>query len=134
VGTPTLSRLALTSNPGLQIDNFIIEQPLNMVIICRRYRISLSAYLENELDANLNRLLEEHLVDCPECAAVLETFRKTIALCRDLPLLPIPDKLHFRIMQLLEREFQPEPPTLHLIIKRRATKKSKGSKNKKNQG
>ena len=96
-----------------------------MVIICRRYRISLSAYLENELDANRNRLLEEHLIDCPECAAVLETFRKTIALCRDLPLLPVPDELHFRIMQLLEREFQPEPPTMHLIIKRRVTGKRK---------
>jgi anti-sigma factor RsiW len=110
---------------------------MSMVIICRRYRISLSAYLENELDANRNRLLEKHLVDCPECVAVLETFRKTIALCRDLPLLPVPDELHSRIMRLLEREFQPEPSTMRLIIKRRATgkrKKSKGSKNKKNQG
>ncbi len=99
-----------------------------MVIICRRYRISLSAYLENELDANRNRLVEEHLLDCPECAAVLETFRKTIALCRDLPLLPFPEGLHFRIMQILEREFQPEPPTLHLIIRKRVTGKSKKSK------
>ena len=101
-----------------------------MVIICRRYRISLSAYLENELDANRNRLLEEHLIDCPECVAVLETFRKTIALCRDLPLLTMPDELHYRIMQLLERELQPEPPTLHLIIRRRATRKKKNNGNK----
>ena len=103
-----------------------------MVIICRRYRISLSAYLENELDATLNRLLEEHLIACPQCAAVLETFRKTIALCRNLPLFPVPDELHSRIMQILEREFQPEPAALHLTIKRRVTgkrKKSKGSKN-----
>ncbi|MFA5392850.1 MAG: zf-HC2 domain-containing protein [Candidatus Ratteibacteria bacterium] len=106
-----------------------------MVIICRRYRISLSAYLENELDANRNRLLEEHLVNCPECIAVLETFRKTIALCRDLPLLPVPDELHSRIMQLLEEEFQPQPPTLHLIIrKRKTTRKNKGAKSKKKQG
>jgi anti-sigma factor RsiW len=101
-----------------------------MVIICRRYRISLSAYLENELDATLNRLLKEHLIDCPECAAVLETFRKTIALCRDLPLLPVPDELHFRIMQLLEREFQPEPPALHLTIRRKITRKNKRRKSK----
>jgi len=107
-----------------------------MVIICRRYRISLSAYLENELDANRNRLLEEHLTDCPDCVAVLETFRKTIALCRELPLLPVPAELHSQIMQLLEREFQPEPPTLHLIIRRRTTgkrKKSKESKSRKSQ-
>ena len=105
---------------------------MSMVIICRRYRISLSAYLENELDANRNRLLEEHLIDCPECVAVLETFRKTIALCRDLPLLPVPDELHSRIMQLLERELQPEPPTLHLIIRRTTRKRTrnKGSKSK----
>ena len=102
-----------------------------MVIICRRYRISLSAYLENELDANRNRLVEEHLIDCLECAAVLETFRKTIALCRDLPLLPVPEELHFRIMRLLEREFQPEPPTLHLIIQRKTTKKRRERKSKK---
>ena len=85
-----------------------------MVIICRRYRISLSAYLENELDANRNRLIEEHLADCPECVAFLETFRKTIALCRNLPLLPVPEELHSRIMQLLEKEFQTEPSTVHL--------------------
>lgn len=110
---------------------------MSMVIICRRYRISLSAYLENELDANLNRLLEEHLVDCPECVAVLETFRKTIALCRELPLLPVPDEIHSRIMQILKREFQPELSNMHLIIKRRVTgkrKKNKGNKSKKSQG
>ncbi|MCX5643035.1 MAG: zf-HC2 domain-containing protein [Candidatus Omnitrophica bacterium] len=101
-----------------------------MIIICRRYRISLSAYLENELDETLSRLLEEHLIDCPECAAVLETFRKTIALCRELPLFPVPDELHSRIMQLLEREFQPEPPRLHLIIRKTTKKKSRGNKNK----
>jgi anti-sigma factor RsiW len=98
---------------------------MNMVIICRRYRISLSAYLENELDANRNRLLEEHLIGCPECTAILETFRKTIALCRALPLLPVPDELHSRIMQILEREFQPEPTALHLTRKKRATGKRK---------
>ncbi|MBU2495281.1 MAG: zf-HC2 domain-containing protein [Candidatus Omnitrophica bacterium] len=101
-----------------------------MVIICRRYRISLSAYLENELDANRNRLLEEHLIDCPECVAVLETFRKTIALCRNLPLLQVPDELHSRIMQILEREFQPEPPAIRLIIRRKTTKKRRGKKTK----
>jgi len=102
-----------------------------MVIICRRYRVSLSAYLENELDAHLNRLIEEHLIDCPECAAVLETFRKTIGLCQNLPPLPVPEELHSRIMQILEKEFQPEPPTLHLIIRRRVTRKNKGRKSKK---
>jgi len=103
-----------------------------MIIICRRYRISLSAYLENELDANRNRLVEEHLINCPECAAVLETFRKTIALCRDLPLLPVPDEIHSRIMQLLEREFQPGSPTQHLIIRKKVSRKIKGSKDRKN--
>ena len=101
---------------------------MSMIIICRRYRISLSAYLENELNENRNRLLEEHLIDCPECAAVLETFRKTIALCRELPLLPVPEELHFRIMQLLEKEFQPKHTVLRLTIRRRATRKNKGNK------
>jgi len=102
-----------------------------MVIICRRYRISLSAYLENELDENRNRLVEKHLFNFPKGAAVLETFRKTIALCRELPLLPVPEELHFRIMRLLEREFQPESTAPRLITRRRATRKKKGNKNKK---
>ena len=103
---------------------------MSMIIVCLRCRVSLSAYLENELDASLNQSLEEHLADCPGCAAVLETFRKTIALCRDLPLFPVPDELHFRIMQLLEEKFQFEHSTMRLIIKKRVTVKRKKSKRK----
>ncbi|MFH2069183.1 MAG: zf-HC2 domain-containing protein [Candidatus Omnitrophota bacterium] len=102
-----------------------------MLIICRRYRTSFSAYLEGEIDTRLSQSLEEHLDDCPECAVVLETFRKTIALCQDLPLLPVPNELHSRIMQLLESEFQPELPIMHLTIRRRVTRKGKGNKDKK---
>ena len=96
-----------------------------MVIICRRYRTSLSAYLESEADTDLSRSLKKHLAGCPECTAFLETFRKTIALCRNLPLLPFPEELHSKIMQKLETELKPHPPTLHLIVKKQVIRKNR---------
>jgi len=102
-----------------------------MVIIkCRRYFTSLPAYLEGELEGRVNQALQKHLETCPECADRLKTLRKTIDLCQEIPLLPVPAELHNRIMENIAAGLKPKAFNLHLIIrKRKISRTGKGVEN-----
>ena len=48
-----------------------------------RYANLLSAYLDDELDANSRATLSAHLADCPECASLLADLRAIVAAAPD---------------------------------------------------
>ena len=50
---------------------------------CRELIEFLADYLSGELPAEERRLFEEHLAECPDCVAYLETYEATIRLGRD---------------------------------------------------
>ena len=50
---------------------------------CRELIGFLADYLSGELPAEERRLFEEHLADCPDCVAYLETYEATIRLGKD---------------------------------------------------
>ncbi|MBN2584193.1 MAG: zf-HC2 domain-containing protein [Planctomycetes bacterium] len=52
--------------------------------ICRRVRENLSAYLDGELKGGARRLIDEHLAECPECRAQLDTLKETWRLLDEL--------------------------------------------------
>lgn len=99
------------------------------IIRCRRYWISFPAYLEDDIGPDLSQILKRHLAVCPACLARLETLRKTLDLCHELPLLPVPDELHRKIMESLPVSVKLTSFTMHLIIRkskmRRREKKKK---------
>jgi anti-sigma factor RsiW len=47
---------------------------------CRELIEFLADYLSGELPAEERRLFEEHLAECPDCVAYLETYEATIRL------------------------------------------------------
>lgn len=47
---------------------------------CAELLTYLSSYIDNDLDADLTAAAREHLAACANCAVVLDTTRKTIAL------------------------------------------------------
>src|SRR5690349_526507 len=49
---------------------------------CLRLRKLLYQYVEGELDAPTYEQLKKHLGDCPPCLEYVETYRKTVSLCR----------------------------------------------------
>jgi anti-sigma factor RsiW len=50
---------------------------------CRELIEFLADYLSGELPAEVRRLFEEHLAECPACVAYLETYEATIRLGKD---------------------------------------------------
>src|SRR3972149_287209 len=56
----------------------------------RRFRESLSAYIDGELEAAAAERLEAHLAACEGCRLELEQLRVTAAALRDLPEVQVP--------------------------------------------
>ena len=51
---------------------------------CRRHFERLSEFIDGELDLMTSDEIKAHLESCPECAACLATFRKTVDLYKNL--------------------------------------------------
>jgi anti-sigma factor RsiW len=51
---------------------------------------SLSAYIDGELTARERTRVEQHLKECQACAQDLRTLRQTVALLKEMPVLPAP--------------------------------------------
>lgn len=52
---------------------------------CNEIRDNLSLYIDDELNEEDKRLLEEHLKSCPECSKELEEYKKIIQMLNELP-------------------------------------------------
>jgi anti-sigma factor RsiW len=50
---------------------------------CRELIAFLADYLAGQLPAEERRVFEEHLAECPDCVAYLETYEATIRLGKD---------------------------------------------------
>ena len=49
-----------------------------------------SAYLDQELGADVCHKIEAHCAECPDCARVVTGLKETIGLCRATGQLPLP--------------------------------------------
>lgn len=52
---------------------------------CLRILRELSAYLDDELSADVCREIRRHLGACPNCEDFLASLRQTVSLCRHVP-------------------------------------------------
>jgi anti-sigma factor RsiW len=57
----------------------------------------MSEYLDDELDGDVRRKIERHLNQCRSCQTCLTTLRRTVALCREMESLPIPEDVSRRL-------------------------------------
>jgi anti-sigma factor RsiW len=70
---------------------------------CRRIDVLLALYASDNLVEEEQREFEQHLNQCPLCAANVESYLKTIRLARLLPPEPLPLSLALRLEEVLER-------------------------------
>lgn len=64
----------------------------------------LSAYIDNELDSNDCRSIEQHLLNCDACQSCLGALKRTIALCRGTATtVPVPEKVSQRLKALVKQ-------------------------------
>jgi len=79
------------------------------LINCKDCLHQISSYLDGEMDADLKRSLEEHLVFCHNCQVVVDSTRKTIELYCDGKLFQLPGEVRARLHAALWQRFQRGP-------------------------
>lgn len=73
------------------------------MINCKECLSQISNYLDGEIDADLKRSLEEHLVFCHNCHVVVDSTRTTIELYCDGKLFQLPVGVRERLHAALRR-------------------------------
>jgi predicted anti-sigma-YlaC factor YlaD len=69
---------------------------------CKEITDLLSNYLNNSLQPQVRRQLEEHLKMCPDCVAFLKTFRKTVSVAHALRAEAMPKNVRRNILAFLQ--------------------------------
>jgi predicted anti-sigma-YlaC factor YlaD len=69
---------------------------------CARLRAVLGEYLDEELDPELCRLLEEHLQGCNPCRVVVDTTRRTIEFYSGQRPVELPPEVRRRLQERLK--------------------------------
>ena len=74
---------------------------------CRDIVDLLGQYLDGELDPATAAALREHLADCQECTAFLNTYRGTARSIRQLREEEIPPRLRESLLTFLRQQMRP---------------------------
>jgi anti-sigma factor RsiW len=70
------------------------------MISCREAVELLGDYVSAELPPDRRDHVEQHLTECPSCAAYLQSYTAVIQLSRRLPAAPLPPRLLARLTAL----------------------------------
>jgi anti-sigma factor RsiW len=74
------------------------------LLTCKQFLEELSDYLDEKLDADVRKKLEQHINDCPNCWVICDTTKKTIQIYRGMDPYPMPPEVHSRLMLALEQK------------------------------
>ena len=74
------------------------------MLTCKDFLHELSDYLDENLDAEVRKKLEEHITECPNCWVIADTTRKTIKIYKGMDPFPIPSDVEGRLMAALEKK------------------------------
>lgn len=69
---------------------------------CRSLFARMSEYLDNELDGETRRSIEEHLRSCQPCQVCLTTLKRTIAFLRTNKPVSLPEGFSQRLQELIK--------------------------------
>ena len=69
---------------------------------CRNLLSQLSDYIDGELEETLCAEIEQHMADCPDCRAVVNTLEKTIELYRNTERAEVPIDVQSRLYKVLK--------------------------------
>lgn len=74
------------------------------MLTCKEFLTELSDFLDENVDQELRRHLEAHVNECPNCFVILDTTRRTIRVYQGMDAKTIPDDVHSRLMQALDKK------------------------------
>jgi anti-sigma factor RsiW len=70
--------------------------------MCINLLSQLSDYIDGELEDTLCAEIEQHMADCPDCRAVVNTLEKTITLYRSAGRAEVPQDVQDRLYKVLK--------------------------------
>ena len=74
------------------------------MLTCKEFLQELNDYLDDTVDIELRRRLEAHITECPNCWVIFDTTKKTIQVYKGMQPQVIPQDVHSRLMQALEKK------------------------------
>ncbi|MCS6806893.1 MAG: zf-HC2 domain-containing protein [Acidobacteriota bacterium] len=72
---------------------------------CKQLVTLLSEFIDGQLPAHLCQEIQAHIADCAPCVAFVNTLRKTIQMCQELPHHPLPDEMKNHLKEVLQNEW-----------------------------
>jgi anti-sigma factor RsiW len=79
------------------------------LLTCKQFMDELSDYLDEKLDVEVRKKLEQHIHDCPNCWVICDTTKKTIQIYKGMDPYPMPPDVHSRLMSALEQKMARKP-------------------------
>jgi anti-sigma factor (TIGR02949 family) len=77
---------------------------------CQRVTALIRDYLAGELAPKIAAALEEHLHDCPDCTAFINTYKRTTRALQSVCYEDIPVEMQSRVRQSLRAKIRRFPP------------------------
>jgi len=74
------------------------------LLTCKEFLAELNDFLDEKTKSEIRAKLERHLAECPNCWVVCDTTRKTIQVYKGMAACTIPDDVHTRLMDAVERK------------------------------
>lgn len=74
------------------------------MVTCKDFLRELGEYLDETTDPAVRAELENHISECPNCWVVFDTCKKTIQVYQGMDPQPLPEAVHDRLMQFLEKQ------------------------------
>lgn len=78
------------------------------MLTCKEFLGELSDFLDERTRDEVRTKLEHHLAECPNCWVICDTTRKTINIFRGMKECSIPEDVHSRLMEAVERKMRAE--------------------------
>jgi len=76
------------------------------LLTCKQFLQELNDYLDDTLDPALKAELQRHVKECPNCWVVCDTTEKTLKVYKGMEAKPIPEHIHSKLMQAIERRMR----------------------------
>ncbi len=80
------------------------------LLTCNQFLDELSEYLDESVQGQLRKQLEEHVAECPNCWVVVDTTKKTLEVYKGMDPEPLPGELKVRLMKALDQKMAKAEP------------------------
>ena len=79
------------------------------MLTCKDFLQALNEYLDETEDAEIRKEVEAHITECPNCWVVFNTTQKTLQVFKGFDPQDLPEDVHSRLMERLQKRISKRP-------------------------